>query len=88
MEINLNSNIESLGRIAGSQPKRLETKTESGATAFGQSEALNQALQQTPNVRPEVVATAQSAVNSSHYPPAETIKQIATLLALHMNQDN
>jgi hypothetical protein len=88
MEIKLNTNIESVGRVAGSQPKKLEAKTEEQTPSFDRSEALNDALRQTPDVRSEVVANAKKAVGNSSYPPSETIRKIAVLLAKNIDPES
>ena len=50
--------------------------------SFQNSEALNNALNSTPDVRPEVVTRAKDLVSSSIYPPPRVIRQISTLLAI------
>jgi ClpP class serine protease len=88
MEIKLNSNIESVGRITGGQPKRVEQKTGTDAAVFAQSQALDKALASTPDVRSDAVEEARDKVSLSDYPPAETIKKIATLLAKNIELEN
>jgi hypothetical protein len=88
MEIKLNSNIESVGRITGGQPKRVEQKSGEDAAVFAQSQALDKALSATPDVRSDVVREASEKVSLADYPPAETIQRIATLLAKNIESEN
>ena len=50
--------------------------------SFQHSEALNNSLASTPDVRPEVVARAKELASSNFYPPPKVIRQISTLLAI------
>ncbi|MEW6158462.1 MAG: hypothetical protein AB1813_13600 [Verrucomicrobiota bacterium] len=55
---------------------------------FTQAEGLNAALKQTPAIRPGVVERARDLVGDVSYPPRETIRSIAELLALHLNTED
>jgi hypothetical protein len=54
--------------------------------ALDHSEALDRALQETPEVRPERVAQAKALLNDDFYPPADVLAKIASLLAEHLSQ--
>lgn len=84
MEIKLNTNIESVGKLAGSYAKKIEAKVADEGPAFSKSEALETALRQTPDLRADVVAKSKELVADKTYPPVETIKKIAVLLAQNM----
>jgi hypothetical protein len=84
MEIKLNTNIDSIGRIATGQPIKTEIKIQGGGAAFEKSEALNQTLRQLPDSRMEKVAVAKENTALSTYPPPETIKKISALLAMNI----
>lgn len=48
---------------------------------------MESALRATPEVRPEVVARARRLIADIQYPPAETIRQLASLFAMHVSKD-
>jgi hypothetical protein len=48
---------------------------------------LDQALASVPDVRPEVVERARNLVNLVQYPPAETMRKIARLLAMEIERN-
>src|SRR5204863_528389 len=50
--------------------------------------AVDGALKQVPDVRPEAVARATSLLNDVQYPPLQTIRAIAHLLALRLSDEN
>ncbi|HUI06982.1 MAG TPA: hypothetical protein VL486_08230 [Verrucomicrobiae bacterium] len=54
--------------------------------SFHGTEALNSALQQTPDVRPDVVQRAREQASDVEYPPLKTIKAISELLARETGQ--
>ena len=57
--------------------------------ALNAASALNDALQQTPAVRPEKIVQAQNILGDTSFPPDEIIRAIARLLAANMGgQDN
>ncbi len=51
---------------------------------FRGTEALTQALAQSPDTRPEAAKRARDVIGSVKYPPEETLDRIATLLATHL----
>ena len=56
--------------------------------SFQNSDALDNSLQSTPDIRPEVVARAKQLVSTTIYPPPRVIRQISTLLAIGMVEKN
>ena len=87
MEINLNQPLASLPQVHGTGKAVAKKKAAVDAAEFPQTEALNKALANTQDVRPEVVARAKKLVSDPHYPPAEMIKRIANLLANNLGQE-
>ena len=61
---------------AASAPQAPETDRLSAAS----QESLRTALQQQPEVRPEVVALGQKLAVDAAYPPAEIIRQLSKML--------
>ena len=87
MEINLNTNIDSVTRTNGLTTRGAEVGRINEQVSFENSRALNQALGSLSNVRGDVVKSAQSRVlGSVPYPPEETVSKIAHLLALNFGQ--
>ena len=87
MEIKLNRNIDSVTRVA-STPTKASRPIDAASTlsVFENSRALEARLGAIPDVRPEVVATGRRLVGDPAYPPRETIKRIATLLAMELSK--
>ena len=86
MEIKMNAQVVSLPPVAMSGSKlRSASGAVSDEMAFDQSQALDQRLQEQPAVRAEVVAKAKELVSDVHYPPQETIRKIASLLAMNLD---
>jgi hypothetical protein len=56
----------------------------SQAGSFQNAAALESKLRDIPLVRPQEVDRAQTLVAHVQYPPAEMMKSISNLLALHM----
>lgn len=54
---------------------------------FDRAAALNRALADTPEGRPGEVERARELIGDVTYPPPETIKRIASLLALHLEDE-
>lgn len=56
--------------------------------AFHDAEALNQSLQEQDEVRDAKVEKALNLIGQVQWPPAETIRRIANLLAMKINHSN
>lgn len=54
--------------------------------AFAGADALERALKNTPEVRPERVAEAQKLVLDDNYPPEVLVRKIAALLAIDLGK--
>ena len=88
MEIRPNSNIDSVTRVfntPGKASRPIDADTD--VSAFDSSRALEAKLSDVPDVRPEKVERARHLVGDPTYPPRETIRKIATLLALAKSEN-
>jgi len=52
---------------------------------FAGTEALQRALSDTPDIRPEAVARGRELVKSDSYPPAQTLQRLARLFAVEFS---
>ena len=85
MEIKPTHNLGAVTRLASGLARPPETKAAGDTVVFDSAQALNKALDTTPDVRPDVVARARAVVAGSSYPPQETIQRISALLAIHLD---
>jgi hypothetical protein len=67
---------QSIARKNAAQP--------AGQASFERPQALERALRESPQVRPEKVAHARSLVADVKYPPEAVLNSISNLLALHI----
>ncbi len=82
MQVNPNHNIGPVypqRAAAASTPGNVQSGDQA---QFGGSDALNEALSQIPDSRPEVVENAKSLIADVNYPPPETIRKLSQLLAI------
>lgn len=84
MQIDPNSHITPTPRQGVSHGSPRGTVQQGGGASFDQAAQLNQALRQTPEVRPDVVARARLLTGDLKYPPDLTIQRIARLLAIQL----
>jgi hypothetical protein len=88
MEVNPNAGVSPLQRATSRAPVTPPAKPQAGdSTSFQGTDAVNGALQQTPDVRPEAVSQARALINDAQYPPLSTIRTISQLLAGNLNED-
>jgi len=88
MDVKLNTTVNQVAPTAASgQPKKAVAPAKPDATFEGSS-ALNNALEQTPDVRADVVARARALVGTTSYPSVETINKVAVLLAAKLDEQN
>ncbi len=85
MEVKTNNNIDTAQWVKVSQTKVRVTRPESDTTSFYRAEALEQSVKTTPAVRPEAVDRARKLIGDVRYPADETIRGIASLLALKLD---
>jgi hypothetical protein len=84
MQINATNNLTPLpepGRAAAAPL----TDQQQDAAVFTASDAIHRKLGQAPDARPEAVALARALITSTLYPPDETIRGIANLLAAKLS---
>ena len=89
MEVNLN--VKSAGPAVANVAPQTRVKTLSGnsdAPQFSAAAALNESFGETPDIRPEAVDKARRLISQSSYPPAETVKKIAVLLAFNISRED
>jgi hypothetical protein len=87
MQINPNS---SPAPVAGADTasktvKRAATESDSGA--FSHVDALEKSMRDPEDVRTDVVKKAAALANQSQWPPTETIRQIANMMAITMEKN-
>jgi hypothetical protein len=83
MDVTLNTEaLNSLARTAGVAPKPTSGSAPKADASFKQSESLNQTLDVLPPLRVGEVERAKGLVSSEHYPPLETMRRLARLLAI------
>ena len=86
MEINLDVNARKVLSNAAPPPApRTPGHSEPANTEFRAAAALERALERRPDVRTERVEEAKNLVGQPSYPPQETIRKIASLLAMQLS---
>jgi hypothetical protein len=68
-------------------PTIRQSKAGADYVSLGMAQALDDQLRQTPDAREEAVARARELVVQATYPPPETIKRLAALLAMEIATD-
>ena len=85
MEIKINRNVDSVTRVFSTVAKASRPiDADSAVSVFENSRALEARLDLIPDVRIGLVETGRRLVGDPAYPPRETIKKIATLLAIQL----
>jgi hypothetical protein len=85
MEINPNRSVDPVTPAVGpAKAKAAAAASSESESSFEQSASLTAALAAIPDTRAEMIIRAENLVASSSYPPAETIKRIANLLAANL----
>ena len=84
MEIKLNTNLDSVARIASAQRPVRVSQTTATVDSFASSQALDARLAELPEVRPGMVDYARNVIGDPIYPPTEVTTRIATLLAMQI----
>lgn len=85
MEIKPNAQVEPPPPLVVGQSRPRPVSEPVDEMTFNQSQALDQRLQDEPEVRADKVAHAKELVSGINYPPQETIKKIANLLAMNLD---
>jgi len=84
MEIKFNTEIQSVARTNAGAARPSAAAAADGQLSLQNSKALDQALAEVPDVRPDAVERGKALVASVPYPPLETIHRIARLLAYEL----
>jgi hypothetical protein len=84
MEITPNSNVEPTVRAVVGRAQARAPQPDTDTAVFIRTEALEQTLQATPRVRPEMVARARQCIGDPHYPSKATTHGIAALLVMKL----
>jgi hypothetical protein len=87
MEIQFNSNMVPVSGPIRKSPQNPAAQASQPSASFTGADALNQALQQAPESRAEVVQRAKELVAQNDYPPPELMNGLAKLLAAKLNSD-
>jgi hypothetical protein len=88
MEVNPNAGTSPLQGVTTKLPVVPPAKPQAGDSAsFQGTDAVNSALQQTPDVRPEAVSRARALITDAQYPPQSMIHDISRLLAANLKQN-
>lgn len=88
MEVNPNAGTNPLQSVPGRTPATAPANPKVGdAASFQETDAVNGALLQTPEVRPEAVARARALIADVQYPPLSTVNAISNLFAANLNRD-
>jgi hypothetical protein len=85
MEIKLYTNVDSVARVSNNTPAKASRPidSDSDVSVFETSRALEARLKDLPDVRADKVGDGKRLVGDPEYPPRETIRRIAALLALN-----
>ncbi|MSU21796.1 MAG: hypothetical protein EXS30_10430 [Pedosphaera sp.] len=81
MEIHSHLNTGRIEGVGSSRPTQQAARVLADKVDLSSAGALDEALRNTPEVRIDSVQRAREMVNDPAYPPRETIRQIARLVA-------
>lgn len=87
MQIDTRSTTGAVGRVDANHPATEKRKVALDHATFEQAEALNDDYRREPDVRADVVSKAKELVSETQWPPPETIRKIASLLAMEIPKD-
>jgi hypothetical protein len=84
MEINPNASVPPLSQgLVNKPPSRPRPAADN--TRFDAAERLDEALRAEPEARPGEVQRAERLIGEVTYPPQATIRSLAVLLAMHLD---
>ena len=81
MEINAKMNLGAVSSPPPAARPVASANPADQADSFASSNALLQALKDTPDVRPDVVARGRAAVTDNGYPPSDVVSKLSSFLA-------
>lgn len=87
MQIDPNMSVGAVARTPSQPPAAANAKVPQDQAAFTESEALNEQLKVTPDVRSDKVDQAISLIGQVEYPPPQVIRRISSLLALKLTAE-
>ena len=89
MEVNPNAGTGSAQRVTGRTVVTPRTKAAAPDSAsFGDAEAVNRALQQAPDLRPEAIQRVSDQSRDHQYPPLKMVQAISHLLAKNLSSND
>jgi hypothetical protein len=89
MEISFHlRSLDAPGTSLVNRPDSRAAQAAQEEVAFENSRALTTALQNTPELREDVVRRATELVGDAQYPPPDTIRMISHLLAIQIQGDH
>jgi hypothetical protein len=86
MQINPNSSSAPIGPSDNAAKTVKRAATEVDSAAFSHVDELEKSMRDQEDTRAEVVQKAAELTNQPQWPPSETIRRIANLLAISMGQ--
>jgi hypothetical protein len=87
MHIEPNRNLEPSARPETPRAPARRPRMEPSEPAFQHSAALDRSLNRAPDVRAEKVQRARELVGDVSYPPPQTMRRIAQLLAINAAEE-
>lgn len=85
MEIDANIKWPAVSNsLPATKPTAAGPEPDAASDSFASSSALEAALQNTPDLRPEAVSNGLTLAADSGYPSGETIKQLSDFLAARL----
>ncbi|HXD01242.1 MAG TPA: hypothetical protein VN048_18030 [Verrucomicrobiae bacterium] len=88
MKINPNTDPVRVGGAQPPKPAASATPAVAEADAFASSTAVNSALRNSPDSRPEAVDRARELINDPSYPGTDTLRKISQFLADQIGNPN
>ncbi len=86
MQINTNNSPTPVGGPDAAAKTVKRAVTEADSTAFSQVDELEKSMSDQEDARASEVQKARELVNQNQWPPVETMRRIANLLAIAMEQ--
>ena len=85
MQVNPSGNSNAVHRVAAKQAQPVPREPTDSAS-LGRFDALEAKLRNLPDVRETEVSRAKALAEKPPYPPAETVRRIANLLATNIKE--
>jgi hypothetical protein len=84
MDVNPNSRINWVSAGSAQFSPHRGAAVRKDEARFDQTQALDESLSLTPDLRADVIAQAKDKVSLAPYPPADSMARIARLLGIHL----